>query len=62
MKFRQKITLSLLFTFVFGSVAAAQPVHMPDPNLRAAIREALDIADRPEVQLDVSIYAAVSGI
>lgn len=28
---------------------------MPDPNLHATVREALDIADRPEVQLDVSI-------
>ena len=40
MKFRQQITLNLLLTFVFGSVASAQPVHMPDANLRAAIEEA----------------------
>ena len=55
MKFRQQITLYLFITIVLVSVASAQPVHMPDPNLRAAIREALDIADRPEVRLDVSI-------
>ena len=55
MNLRQKITLYLLLTVVLVSVASAQPVHMPDPNLRAAVREALDIADRPDVQLDASI-------
>ena len=55
MNFGQKITLYLFITIVWVSVASAQPVHMPDPNLRAAVREALDIADRPEVQLDMSI-------
>ena len=43
MNFRQKITLSLLLTIVLGSIAFAQVVHIPDPNLRAAIADALDI-------------------
>ena len=54
MNLRQKITLSLLLYFVLGGVAFAQVVDLPDPNLRAAVREALDIADRPEVKLDAS--------
>ena len=62
MKFRQKITLYLLLTFVFGSVASAQLVHMPDPNLRAAVREALDIADRPDVQLDASVLRRLTNL
>ena len=55
MNFRQKITLSLLLTILLGGVAFAQVVEMPDPNLRAAVREALDIADRPEVKLDAAV-------
>lgn len=43
MIFRQKITLSLLLTIVLGSVAFAQVVDIPDPNLRAAICEALNL-------------------
>ena len=62
MKFRQKIALSLLLTFVFGSVASAQVVHIPDPNLRAAVREALDIADRPDVQLDASVLRRLTNL
>ena len=52
MNFRQKITFCALLTIVLVSVAFAQPVHIPDPNLRAVIREELNIADRPEVRLD----------
>ena len=55
MKFREKITLSLFLTIVLGSVAFAQDLVMPDPNLRAAVRDALNIADRPEVKLDASV-------
>ncbi len=43
MNFRQKITLGILLTFVLGDAAFAQPVHIPDPNLRAAIYEALEL-------------------
>ena len=62
MKFRQKITLYLLLTFVFGSVAFAQLVHIPDPNFRAAILGALDIADRPDVQLDASVLRRLTNL
>ena len=51
MNLRQKFTLSLLLTIVLGRVAFAQVVDIPDPNLRAAILEALGIADRPDVEL-----------
>ncbi len=40
MKFRQKITLSLILCLVLNSAVFAQSVHIPDPNLRAAIIEA----------------------
>ena len=43
MKFRRKITLSLLLTIVLCGVAFAQVVEIPDPNLRAAVREALNL-------------------
>ena len=43
MNFRQTITLGLLLYLVLGSVAFAQVVEIPDPNLRAAIREALGV-------------------
>ena len=42
MNFRQKFTLSLLLTIVLGGVVFAQPVHIPDPNLRAAVGNALN--------------------
>ncbi len=35
MKFRQKITLSLLLTFVLGGVAFAQVVDIPERNAGA---------------------------
>ena len=62
MNFRQKIVFSVLLTIVLGSVASAQPVHMPDPNLRAAVREALDIADLPEVKLDASVLRRLKDL
>ena len=44
MKFRQKITLSLLlYVIVLNNAAFAQVVEMPDPNLRIAIRETLNL-------------------
>lgn len=43
MNFRQKIALSLLVTIVSGSIAFAQIVEIPDPNLREAVRETLNL-------------------
>lgn len=43
MNFRQKITIILLLHVVLCSVAFAQVVDIPDPNLRAAIYEALEL-------------------
>ena len=43
MNFRQKITLSLLLCIVLNSAAIAQVVEIPHPNLRNAIREALNL-------------------
>ena len=37
MNFRLIITLGLLVYIVLGSVVLAQPVHFPDPNLRAVV-------------------------
>ena len=62
MNFRQKITLGLLLTIVLGSTAFAQPVHIPDLNLRAAVREALGIADLPEVKLDASVLRRLTDL
>ena len=44
MKFRQKITLYLLLYIVLNSAVFAQVVDIPDPKLRAAIADALNIA------------------
>ncbi len=55
MNFQQKITLSLLLTFVLGGAAFAQVVDIPDPNLRAAIADTLNIAhDAPITQDDMN--------
>ena len=43
MNFRQKITIALLLHVVLGSVAFAQVVDIPDPYLRTAIQDALNI-------------------
>ena len=54
MNFRQKIALSLLLYLVLGSVAFAQVVELPDPNLRAAIADALGVPhDAPITQADM---------
>ena len=55
MNFRQKITLYLLLSIVLGSVAFAQVVDIPDPNLRAGIAEALDVPHgAPITQADMN--------
>ena len=41
MNFRKKITLSLLLSIALGGAAFAQPINIPDSNLRAAIEDAL---------------------
>ena len=43
MNFRQKIILHLLVYIVLCGVAFAQVVEIPDPNLRIAIRDALNL-------------------
>ena len=45
MNIRQKITLSLILYLVLNSAIFAQSVHIPDPNLRTVIREALGLVD-----------------
>ena len=45
MNFRQRITICLLLYIILGSAALAQNVEIPDPNLRNAIREALNLAE-----------------
>ena len=62
MNFRQKISFSVLLIIVLGSAAFAQPVHIPDPNLRAAILETLDIADLPDVELDASVLRRLTDL
>ena len=54
MNFRQKITLHLLLYFTLSSAAFAQVVGIPDPNLRAAIRNELRLpADAAITQDDM---------
>ena len=43
MKLRQKIMVSLLLFTALSVTAYAQVVHIPDPNLRVAVRESLDL-------------------
>ncbi|MDE0042681.1 MAG: leucine-rich repeat domain-containing protein, partial [Candidatus Poribacteria bacterium] len=62
MNLRQKITFFALLTIVLGSAAFAQPVDIPDPNLRAAVLETLDIADLPEVKLDASVLRRLTDL
>ena len=45
MNFRQKITLGLLLYIALCLPLFAQEVHIPDPNLRAVIREHLNLPD-----------------
>ena len=54
MNFRQIIILGLLLYIVLGGVAFAQVVDIPDPNLRAAIQDALNLpGDAPITQADM---------
>ena len=54
MNFRQRITLHLLLYFTLSSAAFAQEVKIPDPNLRAAIVDALNLApNAPITQADM---------
>ncbi len=63
MTVRQKITLSLLITFVWVGAAFAQVVDIPDPNLRAAIREELQLpADVPITQDDMRKLKQLGGL
>ena len=43
MKIRQKITLCILLYSALRGIAFAQVVHIPDRNLRVAIRESLNL-------------------
>ena len=55
MNLRQKITVSLLLTLVLGGTAFAQVVDIPDPNLRTAVHEALNVAtDLPLDRTDLA--------
>ena len=55
MNFRRQITLSLLLYLVLSSVAFAQVVNIPDPNLRTAVRDALILpADASITQADMN--------
>ena len=62
MNFRRKITLSLLFTIVSGSVAFAQIVDIPDPNLRQAVSEALHVpVESPITAADMRQLTALNA-
>ena len=54
MNIRQKITLSLILYLVLHSAIFAQSVHIPDPNLRTVIREALGLDDDNITRQDLS--------
>ena len=55
MNVRQKITLILLLTVVLGRAAFAQVVDIPDPNLRSAVRNELELsANAPITQDDMT--------
>ena len=43
MKIRQKITLCILLYSALCGAAFAQVIHIPDPNLRVALRESLNL-------------------
>ena len=53
--------VAVLLTLV-TTLCAAQEIHIPDPNLRAVIREELNIADRPEVQLDAAMLRRLRSL
>ena len=54
MNLRQKIALGLLLYVVLSSAVFAQVVEIPDPNLRQAVRETLNLtAGAPTLQADM---------
>ena len=62
MNFRQRITICLLLYIILGSAALAQNVEIPDPNLRNAIREALNLADGASItQADVRLLTRLEA-
>ena len=62
MNFRQKLTLSLLFAILLGSVAFAQVVDIPDPNLHAVFREALNLpAGSPITEAEIRQLTALNA-
>ena len=61
MTFRKKITLSLFLTIVLGGIAFAQVVEVPDPHLRSAIAETLNIPHSAQItQGDMSNLTRIS--
>ena len=54
MKIRQKITLCILLYSALCGAAFAQVIHIPDPNLRVALRESLNLP--PRRPFNVSSY------
>ena len=49
MNFRQKIALYLLLSITLCLPLSAQPVEIPDPNLRAVVRSTLDLPDETSI-------------
>ena len=63
MNIRQKIDLCLLLYIVLGSAAFAQVVDIPDANLRAAVREELQLpAGAPITQDDMRQLKQFGGL
>ena len=67
MKLRQKIMASLLLFTALSVTAYAQVVHIPDPNLRVAVRESLNLPPgvpltRAAIRSFTSFDAANRGI
>ena len=62
MTFRRKITVSFLLYIVLCGTAYAQVVEIPDPNLRQAVREALNLpAGAPITQTDTRQLTGLSA-
>ena len=62
MNFRHKIALSFLLTIILGGAAFAQVVHIPDPNLRQAVSEALNVPPgTPIMEADMRQLTALNA-
>ena len=61
MNFRQKITLYLLLYIAMCSAAFAQTVDIPDPNLRAVIREHLQANEITKAVLSTQLERLEAG-